>query len=146
MSLSIIRSWIRRVGESVRYVSPIGGKAPDSRAEAILSHASRLSVHEAYTVGALSDRVAITSGAAVTSTIPAGSGRFVRVLCGVDVWVRVEQPAHVADALDPFTDNVSVFIPYGETNFLVIPDTAQDYVMSIIGVAASGDFYWNVVS
>lgn len=145
MSLSIIRSWIRRVGESVRYVSPMGGKNVDSRAEAILSHASRLSVHEAYTIGTLSDRVAVTT-TATTYTVPSGSGRFVRVLCGVDVWMRVEQPSFVAAADDPITDKVSVFIPYGETNFLVIPDTTADFVISVRGVTDSGDFYLNVVS
>lgn len=143
--LSAIRGWIRSVGEIVRFVSPIGGVNDDSRAEAIRSDVSRLRVHEAYQIGGTSERVSVLSASSTPYILPASSGKFLRILNTVDVWIRIDQPGAAEVAADPNTDNISVFFPTGETNFLVIPDTSQTARISTRGVTADGDLYVSVV-
>lgn len=136
----------RRALEKVAYFLPLGGfRRADNRAEAVLVSANRLGVQFAYLPGGLSKTIAAGVGGANT-VIPQGSGKILRILTdGADIFLRVDPGAPVA--ADPtIADNVTIWLPAGETNFIELEDPdSNDYYVSVITAAGSGTTYVSVV-
>jgi hypothetical protein len=143
--LNELRNVIRFFGETVKSVVTIGGVGESTKAEYVRSDTNRMGVHFAFGIGADSQRLAVSDTTA-NITFSAGVGRILRVLSTVDCSIRIDQPAAVPAIFDPNTNNVEVFLPLGETVFLLVPDTAQDAVLSAIAdTGETGDLYASII-
>jgi hypothetical protein len=75
----------------------------------------------------------------------AAGAKILRVLSDTDCFIYMEQPAASAGADDPASDGVSMYLPLGETVFLVVPDVTQAAALSFVQVSAGGTIWASVI-
>jgi hypothetical protein len=135
---------VRKLGEVINFAWPMGGRDENGNLDFIGVDVTRLRAHFAFKIGGESKvgAVGAAPGAAVTFTAGA---KILRVLSDTDCFIYMEQPAASAGADDPATDGVSMYLPLGETVFLVVPDITQAVALSFVQVSAGGTIWASVI-
>ena len=136
-------SLVRKLGEVINFAWPMGGRDEDGNLDFIGVDVSRLRAHFAFKIGGES-KVGAVGGSSAAVTFSAGA-KILRVLSDTDCFIYMEQPAASAGADDPATDGVSMYLPLGETVFLVVPDVTQAVALSFVQVSASGSIWASVI-
>ena len=137
-------SLVRRLGEIINFAWPMGGRDEDGKLAFVGADVGRLRAHFAFKIGGLS-QVGTVAGASDDITFAAGTAQILRVLSDTDAYILLEQPTSPSGADDPASDAVSMYLPLGETAYLVIPDVSQNAILSFVQVTAGGTIWASAV-